>query len=62
MNNFEKIKNMSVDEMAEWLNTVDCSNYCEHFINYDRIYENLDGCGGDCFNGIKQWLQAESEG
>ena len=61
MNNYEKIKNMSIDEMAEWLSFQGCENSCVYNTEYDRIYENLD-CGGNCKDGIKQWLLAESEG
>ena len=57
-NNFERIKNMSVDEMAEWMvehltNTCgfDCPAYgmCEG--------EEINGCK----DNIKQWLLAEVE-
>ena len=62
MNNYEKIKSMSVDEMAEWISKTDCSNTCVYHTEYDRIYENLEGCTGMiCTDGIKQWLLAEVE-
>ena len=50
MNNFEKIKNMTVDEMAEFLKTT-ASTFLVLKVNSSWI--NKDG--------IKQWLQAESE-
>lgn len=59
MNNYEKIKNMSIDEMAEFLRNQGCDNSCVYYAEYDRIYENLE-CNGKCTDGIKQWLQEES--
>lgn len=62
MNNFEKIKNMTIDEMAEFINRLKM-NVCEDaFI--------AGGCNGCYIKGLcdlpksktKQWLQAESEG
>lgn len=46
MNNFEKIKNMTLDEMIDLFVAIET-----HFdvVDIDR-------------NGIKQWLQQESEG
>ena len=55
MNNFEKIKNMTLDEMAEYLANMECDTCC--------VYSDKTDCleGSDCFTGIKQWLQVESE-
>jgi len=58
MNNYEKIKNMSIDDMAEFIRCDDCF-YCEardicgcwHF---DEPHEN-------CIKYAKQWLQQEEE-
>ena len=52
MNNFQKIKSMSVDEMAQWLTTL---------VNYDCHDCNLTEVCNDCFNMNKQWLLAEVE-
>ena len=49
MNNYEKIKSMSIDEMAELMSD-DCEYYC-----------NAKNCSGACINGIKQWLESEGE-
>ena len=49
MNNCEKIKNMSVDEMVEFIKNERCFDDCF----------NLD-CS-TCKDEIKQWLLAESE-
>ena len=53
MNNFEKIKAMSIDEMAKLLGANSC-NYCVYQqVNCDDIKQ--------CKDGIKQWLESESE-
>lgn len=57
MNNFEKIKSLTLDEMAEWL---------YEFNDYSLIHYCY-GCGQDnnelgCKEYFKQWLQQESEG
>ena len=51
MNNYERIKNMSIDEMAEFLNNKDC----------DSCGYKGDDCSYDCFIGIKSWLESEEE-
>ena len=56
MNNFEQIKSMNVDEMAEFLSNV---VYCEmcpisDFCNGDTIYQ-------ECPEKFKQWLLSEVE-
>lgn len=50
MNNYTRIKNMSVDEMAEWLN-INAAKCL--VIKKVSDYTNQDG--------IKQWLLAECE-
>ena len=64
MNNFEKIKNMTLDEMAENILSIQRSEYpcnycasidCCQIFSFDRDYDI-------CIQGIKQWLQQESEG
>lgn len=61
--NFEKIKNMTVKEMAEELecfeDTYSRCDFCIHYKNFNCTSEGLDG--DDCVDGIKQWLQSESE-
>ena len=57
MNNYEKIKNMSIDEMARWL-----SNWGKIFS--DKVYtsdEYIDFRLNDYRKATKQWLQLESE-
>lgn len=52
--NFEKIKNMDIEEMAKFLKfETDCI-YCSYNkVSCDNII--------DCIQGIKQWLQLEAE-
>lgn len=56
MNNYEKIKAMTLDEMANFLSRED--EYCEVCGFYG------DTCVGDkdCKEVVKQWLESESEG
>ena len=69
MNNFEKIKNMTLDEMAEFLQK-QFDEFEEHFgcyscINYNTHHYNEKECKDceywECGGSIKQWLQQESE-
>ena len=48
MTNYERIKNMSVEEMAEFLN--EASNCC--LVPTDCITESCTEC-------LKQWLESE---
>ena len=50
MNNYEKIKSMSVDEMAEFIKSERCSSECFGI-----------ECS-ECEEMLKQWLLAECEG
>lgn len=55
MNNYEKIKNMSIDEMAEWL-----SNWCKLFS--DEVYASekyIKFRLSEYKKITKQWLQQE---
>ena len=54
MNNYKKIKQMTVDEMAEFLSNRAACGFC--------IYE-FDECNEaiGCVEGIKQWLLQEVE-
>jgi len=51
LTNFEKIKGMSVEEMAEFLN--ENSGRCECCVYRDR------SCIGECKMHIKEWLELE---
>lgn len=53
MTNFEKFKEMTIDEVASYIvDFGDCCDYCA----YD-IYT----CANDCKYGIKKWLESEVE-
>ena len=50
MNNYEKIKNMNIDEMAYWVGA-----------NFEITCDFCDRCNGNCIEGFKQWLEKEFE-
>lgn len=50
MTNYDRIRNMSVEELTEFL----CNNYKCH----QCAYYHKD-CNGECVDGIKQWLETE---
>lgn len=52
MTNHERIKNMSVEEMAEFIRDTNCS----HCI--DNCHSGTPYKGG-CNKGIKKWLESE---
>ena len=56
MNNFEKIKNMTLDEMAEEIAGLNYCNCCVCRFQSKKCQKTF------CHDGIKQWLQQESEG
>jgi hypothetical protein len=53
--NYEKIKNMNIDEMAEYLSNIAGCAFC--------IYEFEQDCNQavGCVCSIKQWLEKECE-
>lgn len=53
MTNYEMVKQLSVEEMAEFLEKSAGCGVC--------IYKNAHGvCDGWCQDGIKQWLESEA--
>lgn len=66
MTNFEKIKNMSVEEMAEFiggddvedtlLNAACSSEYCKHFRDDGLCLAEGDNT---CVPAVKKWLESE---
>lgn len=60
MNNYEKIKSMSIDEMAEFIDKYFACFLCDTLLNK----KNTD-CENFCIDKrperIKQWLQKECE-
>lgn len=68
MNNFEKIKTMDIEEMAEFIEDIlspleepPCA-YCAYYDEYSDADDEDFNCNRTCVNGIKQWLETESEG
>lgn len=55
MNNFERIKLMTVDEMINFIRISDCYTTC----NY-QCWKNNDYSDNSCNEGIRQWLFSES--
>ena len=57
MTNYEKIKNMSVEEMAKIIErSADCEKYCVY-----TKHGNCDGTSSTgCIDGVKQWLESEA--
>ena len=54
MRNIDKIKNMTVDEMAEYISKSSNCGKC--------TFSDLDfACHCECSKGIKQWLLSEVE-
>ena len=56
MTNYERIKNMSLDEMAKCISDVDNCILCE--LNSPECFEIDDF---DCSAGVKKWLESEAE-
>lgn len=55
MNNYEKIKNMNVKQLATFINQCEsnpCVTHC--------IYAN-NFCDGECIKNLNLWLQQEAE-
>lgn len=53
MNNYEKIKNMSIEEMVEFINSCE-SNPC-----VTHCFYNTKFCTGSCIKQLKIWLESE---
>jgi len=57
MTNFERIKNMTIDELTEELHLGNCSSCpCDKY-DYKECYIE----GTDCLGLIKKWLEMKSE-
>ena len=56
MNNYEKIKSMSVDEMAKWLYDFNDDSLCHYCYGCNEENEELG-----CEEYFEQWLLAEIE-
>lgn len=61
MTNFEKIKNMTVYELAKFINDGVSSDPCDYCIHSENAC-NSDLCGGkDDVDIIAEWLRSEAE-
>ena len=60
MNNFEKIKQMTVDEMADFMDYVNTHTLCNKYCIYKDEKLCLDK-EDDCKTTLKQWLLQEVE-
>lgn len=54
MNNYEKIKQMSIEEMAEFIYSIDPA-YCMN------CPANINCRGRECVKELAQWLKSEVE-
>lgn len=54
--NFERLKAMTIDEMAEFLSNNECARCC---VFSDVVCEGNPN--SDCFVGIKKWLEKYDE-
>jgi hypothetical protein len=65
MNNFEKIKQMSFDEILDFLNKITDStgvcSYCKFYNNFLKGDLSVLRCGHICRDGVEQWLLQEVE-
>ena len=53
--NYEKIKNMTVEEMVEFFAQKQCCELCSLYEGFDDTY-----CKGECEAGIMGYLQSQS--
>jgi hypothetical protein len=51
LTNYDRIRNMSVEELAQLLNKCDC--------DYPPYCKNPFGCGHFCIDCAKVWLESE---
>ena len=62
MNNYEKIKNMSIEKMVNFIRELTNDEYtCSYCIDDDCEGNFLDRDYNRCNKGIKLWLQSESD-
>lgn len=60
MTNYERIKSMSVEEMANAIHSIDYP--CEFCMqNRHRDHNGLCNASGSCVDGIKRFLESEVE-
>ena len=62
MINYEKIKQMSIEEMSDFfVNMFDCNLCSEHERLSDNPLVSNETCDNDCIKHCKQWLEQEIE-
>ena len=66
MTNFEKIKNMSIDEMAEWLEDTLSGNLCylcaeKDIDKWGYFEKDLESRVTMCVKNRKLWLESEAQ-
>ena len=61
MTNFERIKAMSIEEMAEFLTNIDTDIYDEEVFFSCCLGDNNDIEICDTYGDIKEWLESEVE-
>lgn len=57
MTNYEKIKTLNIDEMADFF------DYSENICDYCELHNHKNGCAYihlNCKNAIKKWLESEA--
>ena len=64
MTNYEKIKAMSVEEMAKWIDIADSAlnpcNYCKYYANCAPHCRSIKQ-SMDCIKAIANYLESEAE-
>lgn len=62
MTNYDRINQMSIEEMADFfVNMFDCNLCSEHERLSDNPLLSNETCDNDCINHCKQWLEQEVE-
>lgn len=63
MTNYEKIKGMSVEELAELMASGEWSAICPFCKYYgtENCYIENEGASKNCAEGIKEWLESECD-
>lgn len=61
MTNFEKIKSMSIEEMADFLCNIDTDIHEEELIFSCCLGDNNDIEIRDTYGDIKEWLESEAK-
>lgn len=60
LTNYERIRNMSLEEMAEMMDKFDCSGgVLDKICTAVNPEQNCDTENCNCINCIKQWLESE---